>query len=346
MVDTGRNLLFLAVALLACGASGAHAQDRWNPYTADAPAAKAFCASPEFKALQCGWATEKERKLTGSKQCDGWPLSFGDKVRCESGVQRIADKLPAKIGQHTGTRHFQALSLACKGRIVVRAVFKLLTPAPAGNKVAVRLRNDPEGTTVMNDKGTMVPGYTEPSDVVRCKLQLLAGAEPEEARALKAKEVDCVKCSRDACPAAEGTWYRWVFLAVVSWLVHARMFAATFVPAGPRQTHASPHTPSALLAPRTRSDAYTSNAAGCGDANFARGKYYMRFEELNFGGGDDPVLILLAKFEVCDNAGCFDAKYEADKAKGAAAAPKQGRRMSSAIYPPRLAHGFILQKDG
>lgn len=123
--------------------------------------------------------------------------------------------------------------------------------------------------------------YTEPSEVVRCKLQLPAGPEPEEARALKAREVDCVKCSSSYCPAAEGTWYRWVFLVVSRWLAQARMFAVTFVPAGPRHAHARPRTPALVPSPRTCSDSYTSNAIGCGD--FPKG-YRMRFEELKFSG--------------------------------------------------------------
>jgi hypothetical protein len=304
----GLNWLCVGVSLLACAASAARAVGRGNAYMADAPAAKAFCASPEFKSLQCGWASERERKLTGSNQCDGWPTVGGDKVWCATDVQLVPEKLPAKIGQQTGSRYIRALSLACKGPIVVRAVFKLLTPAPAGNKVAVRLRNDPLGTFVSSD------GRTAPSEVVRCKLQLPAGAEPEEARALKGKEVDCVECRASDCPAAVGTWYRWVALRLAVLGDWGR----------PRTQPREKHTLSPCShTPPPRSDTYTSNAIGCG--NFAGG-YHMRFEELNVGvaGGDDPVLIQLAKFEVCDNARCFDAKYEAAKAKSAAAAPKAG----------------------
>jgi hypothetical protein len=219
MVETGRDWLCLAVALLACAASAAHAQAQQvsparRAALADGAAAKAFCASPEFKSLQCGWASEKELKLTASNQCGGRPLLTASDVRCDERAQQVPGKLPAVLAGHpTGgppSYAARALSLACKGRIVTRAVFKLLSvPARPARGTAVVLSNRPAGS-VGPTLGTQGPAA--PSERVRCKLQLPAGAEPEAGRALKAKEVDCVECRASACPAVVGTWYRWVAL--------------------------------------------------------------------------------------------------------------------------------------
>jgi hypothetical protein len=210
MVDTGLKWLFLAVALLAC-ASAAHAQAQQvsparRAYIADAHAVKAFCASPEFKSLQCGWASEKELKLTAKNQCAGRPAVGMWDIKCDAGGKLVPDKLPAVL---TGPSDYvRALSLACKGRIVVRAVYKLLSAPERYNPY---LSNRPAGALYAP------PGYGSVRDsasrLVRCKLQMPAGPEPEEARALKAKEVDCVECSSVIyCPQEVGTWYRWACL--------------------------------------------------------------------------------------------------------------------------------------
>lgn len=58
--------------------------------------------------------------------------------------------------------------------------------------------------------------------------------------------------------------------------------------------------------------------------------FQVRFEQLVFPGRDyragsigapmKPAELLLAKFEACSDAGCFDVAYEASKAKAAVAA--------------------------
>jgi hypothetical protein len=182
----------------------AASQSRLAPlYLADAPSARAFCASPGFKSLKCGWASEAELKATAARQCDGWPLEASDKIRCSTHFKPTpaAGELPATVsGNPNGFIAYRgrALSLACKGPIVTRAVFKLLSapPGPGAARRAAHLNDWP------------LDGGAAAGPLIRCELRLVPGPEPEAERALKAKEANCATCTSDSCPQKVGAWYR------------------------------------------------------------------------------------------------------------------------------------------
>jgi hypothetical protein len=236
----------------------------------DGCSAKAFCASPSFKKLQCGFASDAEQAATIKKQC---PL-------CGTAFRGLPNKteLPAEVEgaplyRQWGTELF---SLACKGPVVVRSVFKMLAePAITPEKAR---SNGLDGTDCTNSQILLMDD--EPiskggnaSIVIRCELQLPATGGAEVQRALKAKERKCWVCAvcskGGGCPSAVGKWY---------------------------------------------SDSFTTKATGCG-IDPQKGYVYHR-AGINI---NPQTKILLAKFEVCNNPGCFDPALE--KAKQRAAKP-------------------------
>lgn len=100
----------------------------------------------------------------------------------------------------------QPISLACQGRVVVRSVFKML------QEPEVRKAADWAGTDCTNSALTHVDEAGRgASPVVRCELELPAGAGSEAERAVKAKESKCWLCGLcvdgKGCPSGKGKWY-------------------------------------------------------------------------------------------------------------------------------------------
>jgi len=174
----------------------------------DGRSAKAFCAAPSFKNLKCEFASESEIAATIKKQC---PL-------CGTVYRGLPSKneLPAEVEgvdryNQWGTELF---SLACKGPVVVRSVFKMLAE-PAITQERAR-SNGWDGTDCTNsrivpidDESTSKGGDASP--VIRCELELPSTGGSEAQRAIKAKEGKCWVCSLcsdgGGCPSAVGKWY-------------------------------------------------------------------------------------------------------------------------------------------
>lgn len=172
-----------------------------------------------------------------------------------------ASKLPQVISSYGSywQNIAQTISLACHGRIVVRAVFKITQQDKNCTALAAFLAGgDPKALETPR---------------VRCELQLPAGSGDEASRAVKAKETKCWRCDKGKCPSKVGVWY---------------------------------------------SDSYTKVVPGCDqkfDADYDPPKIGMIF---NPGGK-----ALVAKFEVCNDPGCFDPTYEDKKLETALVAEKR-----------------------
>jgi hypothetical protein len=228
----------------------------------DAKDARAFCATPSFKQLPCGFTSLAEEQATARSQC----------LYCGSVYIVAPSQLPATIATESPYRQMavRAISLACSGRVVVRSVFKI-TEQPPLNVPGVL------GTGCTNFRlhngFNVFPGSDNPgaAPVIRCELQLPGGPGSEAERALRSKEVNCYRCELcsdgKGCPSKAGVWY---------------------------------------------SDSHIRTVPGCSfDAN--RG-YMPPTAEIALGAG---VKVLLAKFEVCNSASCFNQSYEDAKAKSA-----------------------------
>jgi hypothetical protein len=242
----------------------------------DGRTAKAFCASPSFKNLQCGFASDAEVAATIKKQC---PL-------CGTLYRGLPNKtqLPAEVVGCPGGCSYNQLgtelfSLACKGPVVVRSVFKMLAESKLTQEQARSYGFDGTDCTnsrieLMDDEPTTKGGNA--SDVIRCELELPSGGGSEAERALKGKESKCWVCAlcRDGggCPSEVGKWY---------------------------------------------SDSFTTKATGC-DIDPQKGYVYHR-AGINI---NPQTKILLAKFEVCNNPGCFDPAAEKAKQQAAKACVK------------------------
>jgi hypothetical protein len=166
----------------------------------DGRLAKAFCQAPVYKQTSCGWANEQEEAATGAKQC---PL-------CGTTFIPVNNTLPSTL--ETSRSYYQigqkVVSLACKGRVVARSVFKF-TQQPTVSKEDVQF-NGWAGTDCTYSRLLDVTSRGR-SPVVRCELQLPSGGASEVDRALRAKEVKCWKCGGcnegSGCPAKTGVWY-------------------------------------------------------------------------------------------------------------------------------------------
>jgi len=254
------SLRVLAVAWIAL-CSGVAAQGIFH---ADGAAAKQFCSSPDFRKLTCGLVSKAEGDATTKNQC---PL-------CGNAYRGLPDKLPAEVAGVD--RYYQfgvdVISLACKGPVVVRSVFKMLQE-PAVRQQAGRQGTDCANVYIDHLTDKLVSKGGQASPVVRCELQLPATGGTEAERALAAKEGKCWLCGRCSeglgCPSKKGVWY---------------------------------------------SDSYTTVAQGC-SFNALKGYQAHRVGMIINPG----TKFLLAKFEVCNSAGCFDA--EAEQAKFKAAKP-------------------------
>jgi len=177
----------------------------------DGHSAKAFCASPSFKNLQCDFASESEIEATIKRQC---PL-------CGNLYRGLPSKkeLPAEV---EGVNRYnqwgtELVSLVCKGPVVVRSVFKMLAePATIHWSSDRALSKGLDGTDCTNSKIQLIDDESKSrrgnaSPIIRCELELPSTGGSEAERALKAKEGKCWVCSLcsdgGGCPSAVGKWY-------------------------------------------------------------------------------------------------------------------------------------------
>jgi hypothetical protein len=184
----------------------------------------------------------------------------------------VPANLPADIASSRWYEQIAAapISLACKGPILVRSVFKILEEPPV-QKAPGRGTDCTASRLVHLDDNRPGARNGAVTEIVRCELDLPSAGGSEAERATRAKEGRCWTCgdcgAGKGCPSAKGKWY---------------------------------------------SDSYTTVATGC-DFDASKG-YEMHRVGLSIGGG---VTIHLAKFEVCNSSGCFDAAYEQQKLKAA-----------------------------
>lgn len=185
----------------------AELEDQFAAYKReDGRSAKAFCAAPSFQGLKCGFASEGEVSATIKKQC---PL-------CGTLYWGLPSKLPAEV--EGGDRSYnqygvELLSLACKGPVVVRSVFKMLeepaiTPQEARSSAWGGTNCINSGLVLVDDELASKGGAASP--VIRCELELPKNGSGDEAqRALRAKEGKCWicgLCSRgQGCPSGVGS---------------------------------------------------------------------------------------------------------------------------------------------
>lgn len=191
---TGCDTLYIALLSFLSAGTGAHAQSALE----DAAAAKQFCASPDFKKLTCGLASDAEDTATLKNQCS----------LCGTLYSGLPTSLPTEVAgvDRYNQQWVRPISLACQGRVVVRSMFKML------QEPEVRKAADWDGTNCTNSAMEHVDedgrGATP---VVRCELELPAGAGSEAERAVKSKESKCWLCGLcsegKGCPSGKGKWY-------------------------------------------------------------------------------------------------------------------------------------------
>lgn len=155
--------------------------------------ARAFCNSPAFKKLTCGAASDAEEEAS-TDVC----------IYCGTmwSLMPKSNKLPTEISSYGSywQNLAQTISLACHGRVVVRAVFKIT-------------QQDKNCTVLAG----FLDGGQEPGETprVRCELTLPSGSGDEAARAVKAKETKCYRCDKGKCPSKVGVWYSDSYTKVV-----------------------------------------------------------------------------------------------------------------------------------
>lgn len=123
---------------------------------------------------------------------------------------------PTKVAgnQYYGILSGRVVSLACKGRVKTRAVYKLLKAGNASNLTPAYLVN--ESPYLQSD----LTGSNRTA-VTRCELSVpaLKPGQTEAQAALAAKEVNCKVCSasssKAACPMKAGKWYSETFQSTV-----------------------------------------------------------------------------------------------------------------------------------
>jgi hypothetical protein len=165
----------------------------------DGKAAKAFCESPRFKSLTCGFASDAEVEATTKAQC----------FACGTLYFPMPKDLPTVI--HGVDRYNQygirLVSLACKGRVLIRSVFKMTAASPIIKRKGYEGINCTKSSMVHVDDEHVEGG----SPIVRCELELPSTGSSEEERALKAKETKCWFCGwcddGKGCPSGVGKWY-------------------------------------------------------------------------------------------------------------------------------------------
>lgn len=128
-------------------------------------------------------------------------------------------KLPTTLATYKDIYDYvpiQVISLACKGHVAVRTVFKFISAIPvdfikANNKTGRLQGADCTPSRLGYIDDTPITEGGDASAIVRCELQLPVGSGSEVDRALRSKEVNCRLCGKCpdgfGCPAKPGVWY-------------------------------------------------------------------------------------------------------------------------------------------
>lgn len=157
-------------------------------------AAEAFCNGTDIKALKCNWAGETEQSLTASGAFAGTLWQPEPNPPKELSGNPNYFQIASKV-----------VSLACKSRLTVRTVFKLLP----GSQGCTRL---------LLDSSTLGSYGRAATTITRCQLRfppLSTDNNGTDAAAIEsalaAPDTACQTCNRcegvGACPSAINVWF-------------------------------------------------------------------------------------------------------------------------------------------
>lgn len=181
--------------------------------------ATAFCSKIDFAQLQCGFATSAELKQTASgmlpSSCFYCNHAGEDQIAAASTSNAPVPQLPIswpesanKASPSNPQSLTQVISLACKGQVLVRTVFKNTVGTQQSIVQEAFRRPTQQDCSVVQ---LTTNNQAKQPTVVRCELQLPQGPGSEAERAVKAKEGQCYICnsceSGGGCPAKSGAWY-------------------------------------------------------------------------------------------------------------------------------------------
>eukprot|EP00878_Enallax_costatus_P000069 GHUV01000088.1.p1 GENE.GHUV01000088.1~~GHUV01000088.1.p1 ORF type:complete len:306 (+),score=51.82 GHUV01000088.1:143-1060(+) len=184
--------------------------------------ATAFCTKPDFLELQCGFASSDELKETAKgmlpSACTHCNHAGQDLVATAEVTYAAIPQQPIlwpeaanKASPANPQTLTQVISLACKGQVMVRTVFKHTIGSGPTHNVVTESYRLPQQYTDCSPVQLTTNGLKQQSAVVRCELQLPQGPGSEAERAVKAKEGQCYICTSceagGGCPAKPGAWY-------------------------------------------------------------------------------------------------------------------------------------------
>jgi hypothetical protein len=206
-----------------------------------------FCRGNDIKQMKCGWASKKgDASGASSNSCPLCGTIWGNWIEQSEFPQQFR---PMGSGSYYLSPPGY-VSLACRpGRLVVRAVYKILKPSD------ITPKDKPYAGTILNAGGELGTAAGKATDVRRCELELgkfdAAPVKGETSKseldaALKsAKEVNC-KNIREFPGFKEGQWYSDTYY--MEWSGCEGVLKATsYSPTRPWITH-NPGRPGFLLA--------------------------------------------------------------------------------------------------
>jgi hypothetical protein len=152
----------------------------------DGRAAKAFCESPGFKSLPCAFACDTEAETTTKKMC----------YLCGTLYFPMPEHIPFEVSgvPKYPTYGVRLISLACKGPVVIRYVFKITSSLAITKREGYEGTNCTRASLAQIDEHNTTDAYgsaRNASPIVRCELELPNIGDSEEERAVKAKETNC-----------------------------------------------------------------------------------------------------------------------------------------------------------
>jgi hypothetical protein len=206
-----------------------------------------FCRGNDIKQMKCGWASQKgDVSGSSTNPCPLCGTVWGNWIK--------QSELPQQFEPMGDGSYYLSpagyVSLACRpGRLVVRAVYKVLKPSDSQSKDKSYLG------VILNEGGYMGTGASKATNVRRCDLGLAKfeaapvkgeTSKSEVDAALKsAKEVNC-KDVGEFPGFKEDQWYSDTYY--MDWAGCAAVLKATsYSPTKPWITH-NPGRPGLLLA--------------------------------------------------------------------------------------------------
>ena len=174
----------LVIGLLVASVPDADAAAATPTYKS---AVQKFCKSPRFKRLKCGFITpdsaEYNQTITRSETCVWCGTVYWGEM--QPAPTRVSDPVTDGYGRLAG----RVVSLACKGNLVIRMVYKIEKYEPT---------TIPNGPNRLEEQSfDAAAAHWQPSDGsantpnIRCSLVLPKGYSNEVKAAVHSKEVGC-----------------------------------------------------------------------------------------------------------------------------------------------------------